>query len=118
MLDKPISFSLPTPWSGETFTIDRLNALSFFVGPNGSGKSRFADHLRGVLPHSRLLGTDRLEGMSRSPMAGNFGDHFAVGYQKNFFPAFRQAANLGSGLDAFVVLEDRPDIRVVVEATL
>jgi hypothetical protein len=118
MLEKPISFALPKPWAGETFTIDRLSSLSFLVGPNGSGKSRFADHLRGVLPNARLLGTDRLEGMSRSMMAPSFGDHFAVGYQRNYFPAFRQAANLGSGLDTFIVLEDRPDIRVIVEATL
>jgi hypothetical protein len=118
MIDPPISFALPKPWSGQTFSINGLSAVSFLVGPNGSGKSRFAESLKGVLPNARLLGTDRLEGTSRSLMANFFGDHFVGGYQKSQFPNFRQAASVGSGIDAFIILEERPDIRVIIEATL
>jgi hypothetical protein len=118
MIDQPISFDLPKPWAGQSFTIERLGGLSFLVGPNGSGKSRFADSLKGALPNARLLGTDRLEGMSRGAMANYFGDHFAGGYQKSQFSMFHQAGSMGSGIDAFIILEERPDIRVIVEATL
>ncbi len=119
MTEQPISFVLPKPWAGETFQVDRLGNLSFLVGPNGSGKSRFADALKNVLPNARLLGTDRLEGMGRHPLANTvISDHALNGYQKNQFHYFKQAGNLGSGLDAFIILEERPDIRVIVEATL
>ena len=118
MINQAISFPLPKPWTGQPFTVERLGSLSFLVGPNGSGKTRFADSLKRALPNARLLGTDRLEGMSRSAMANFFGDHFAGGYQKNQFPNFRQAGTVGSGIDAFIILEERPDIRVIVEATL
>ncbi len=58
------------------------------------------------------------EGMSRSVMANFFGDRFVSGYQKNEFSSFRQAGRVGSGIDAFIILEERPDIRVIIEATL
>jgi AAA ATPase domain len=118
MIDQPISFTLPKPWAGQPFTIQRLGGLSFLVGPNGSGKSRFADILKGTLPNARLLGTDRLEGMSRGAMANWSGDFFASGYQKGQFSNIRHAGSLGSGIDAFIILEERADIRVIVEATL
>jgi AAA domain, putative AbiEii toxin, Type IV TA system len=118
MIEQPVAFILPKPWDGQRFTIERFGELSFLVGPNGSGKSRFADSLKAVLPNTRLLGTDRLEGMSITSFAAFYGDRFVGGLQKNQFDHFRQAGNRGSGIDAFIILEERPDIRVIVEATL
>ncbi len=46
------------------------------------------------------------------------GDILAGGYQKNHFNHFRNAGTNGSALDTFIILEERPDIRVKVEATL
>jgi predicted ATPase len=116
MIEERIEFSLPKPWAGETFTIERFGELSFLVGPNGSGKSRFAESLAKSLPNTRLLGTERLSGMSRSPLANIYGDPNQVGLRKDQFTVFRQAAS--SGIDAFIILEERPDIRIIVEATL
>lgn len=94
MIEQPIALDLPKPWVGQRFEIERFGELSFLVGPNGSGKSRFADALRGALPNARLLGTDRLEGMSRSAMANFFGDHLERGYQKINSPtSCKQAAS-------------------------
>jgi len=118
MIEQLVTFNLPKPWDGQPFMIERFGELSFLVGPNGSGKSRFADKLKGALPGARLLGTDRLEGMARSTMSAFFGDNFAGGYQKSQFSYFREAGTAGSGIDAFIILEERPDIRVIVEATL
>jgi hypothetical protein len=117
MIDQPVSFDLPKPWAGQHFAIERFGELSFLVGPNGSGKSRFADALMRALPDARLLGSDRLEAMSRSAMA-SWGDHLAGGYQKSQFQNFRVAGSNGSGIDAFIILEERPDIRIIIEATL
>lgn len=118
MIEQRVEFDLPSPWENERFSLERFGALSFLVGPNGSGKSRFAERLNARLPNSRLLGTDRLEGISASAMRNFIGDHFASGFQKNQFQNFRQAGNRGSGIDAFIILEERPDIRVIIEATL
>ncbi|MDP1867588.1 MAG: AAA family ATPase, partial [Bradyrhizobium sp.] len=118
MIEQRVAFNLPKPWDNQPFTIERFGELSFLVGPNGSGKSRFADRLKTALPNARLLGTDRLEGMARRVMSDHFGDHFAGGFQKNYFQPLREAGKTGSGLDTFIILEERPDIRVIVEATL
>ena len=118
MIEQPITFALPKPWAEQDFTLEPFGELSFLVGPNGSGKSSFAGTLKYVLPNARLLGTDRLEGMSRSAMASLIGDRFEGGYQKSQFSHFHHAGSVGSGIDAFIILEERPDIRVIVEATL
>jgi len=118
MIEQPISFPLPKPWTDEIFTIDRFGAISFLVGPNGSGKSRFAESLKGNLPNARLLGTDRLEGTGRGGFVQVFGDRFQAGYQRNQFDAFKNAGTYGSGIDTFMILEERPDIRIIIEATL
>ena len=119
MIEQRVAFALPKPWSGEQFTVERFGELSFLVGPNGSGKSRFADALKSALPNARMLGTDRLEGMSRPPTASLFGDQLASGYRRDIFPQFRALGGAtSSGIDTFIILEERPDIRVIVEATL
>ena len=56
--------------------------------------------------------------MSLSTLVSLIGDRFAGGLQKNQFSFFREAGVAGSGFDAFIILEERPDIRVIVEATL
>ena len=57
--------------------------------------------------------------MNKNGGLGFLGDNFAQGFQKIWFPNFKSAGtNFGSGLDTFVILEERPDIRVLVEATL
>jgi hypothetical protein len=48
-----------------------------------------------------------------------FGDRFASGLAKGQFSQLKQSGlNFGSGVDAFVILEERLDLRIQVEATL
>ena len=123
MIDTNLSFPLPQPWSGETFETRQIGPINYLVGPNGSGKSRFALTLLKQLNHrsavARLLGTDRLSGMEQNiPLKAFFGDHFATGFAKNHFDHLRQAGEAGSGIDTFVLLSERMDLRIQVEATL
>ena len=119
MIERYLEFALPKPWVGLTFCRHRIGEINFLVGPNGSGKSQFAASLRDSLPNSRLLGTDRLSGMQANMGFGVFGDNFAEGYDKRWFPQFKSAsASYGFGLDTFILLEERIDIRIKVEATL
>jgi hypothetical protein len=119
MIQYDVTFQLPSPWSGQTFATRQLGTLNFLVGPNGSGKSRFAEALKGSLPDCRLLGTDRLAGMEKNPGFGGFGDNLAQGLQKQLFDRFKNAGvQFGNGVDAIVILEERLDVRVRLEATL
>ena len=120
MIDKELSFPLPLPWNGETFHTQQIGPINFLVGPNGSGKSQFARRLVNQLENPRLLGTDRLNYMAQSdPLRKSvIGDHFAQGFSKSQFDYYKQAGQDGSGIDAFVLLEERMDLRIQVEATL
>ena len=119
MIEHSLSFPLPVPWKNAEFKTEHLGAVNFLVGPNGSGKTKFAETLKAHLPNSRLLGTDRLRGMTKNESLGFLSDDFRRGLQKNRFNSFKQAGqDLGAGIDTFVLLDERPDIRVLVEATL
>lgn len=120
MLDLKVEFDLPQPWSGgKKFKTEKVGYINFLVGPNGSGKSKFANALKGELREARLLGTDRLSGMEQSdPMRDLYGDRLQGGYEKGHFQHFKSAGEQGSGIDTLIVLEERMDLRIQVEATL
>ena len=123
MRDHPLAFQLPLPWAGQLFRIEQIGSINFLVGPNGSGKSRFANLLLTTLggppARARLLGTDRLSGMEQNwaftPLVG---DPFSEGYAKHYFKYYKQAGAEGSGIDTIVLLEERLDLRIRIEATL
>lgn len=123
MIEQPISIDLPAPWPGGTFEAELVGPINYLVGPNGSGKSRFAAALlRHFKEHSlaaRLLSTDRLREMtSPGAIGAYFGDNFASGYSKDAFAQLRGAGEEGSGVDTTLLLEDRLDLRIRIEATL
>jgi len=119
MINKALSFDLPIPWKQKKFETSQIGTINFLVGPNGSGKSKFAEALRSHLGNARMLGTDRLSGMEKSSALWSiWGDHFASGLAKNFFVQFKNAGQQGSGIDTIVLLEERMDLRIQVEATL
>ena len=119
MIEREISFDLPVPWQEKRFDTPRIGKINFLVGPNGSGKSKFAVALHGHLGDARILDTDRLSGMEQaSGLWPIFGDHFANGLAKNRFAEFKSAGQKGSGIDTLVLLEERMDLRIQVEATI
>ena len=119
MIECQIEFDLPYPWQGVKFSTNHIGEINFLVGPNGSGKSRFSEVLKENLPNSRLLGTDRLRGMNKNESLGFLSENFGRGYEKARFQQIKNAGTkYGSGLDTFVILEERPDIRILIEATL
>ena len=119
MIDRNLSFSLPQPWEKQTFETRQIGPINYLVGPNGSGKSRFASELDKHLEKSRLLGTDRLSGLGGFTSVRNLvGDPFEQGFAKNQFESLRTAGQKGSGIDTIVLLEERMDLRIQVEATL
>ena len=122
MIETNLSFSLPEPWSRETFETQQIGPINYLVGPNGSGKSQFArvlsNQLQSIVGNARLvrlLGTDRLEGMEQ---AGTFGRNHAEGFRKDAFHDLKSRGEQGSGIDTFVLLEERMDLRIQIQATL
>lgn len=119
MIQRAISFSLPPPWRNKKFETPCIGAINFLVGPNASGKSRFATQLQAHLGDARILGTERLSGMEQGPgLRTVIGDHLRDGFPKNAFGSLKQAGIQGSGLDTIVLLSERTDLRIQVEATL
>ena len=127
MIDQNVSFDLPAPWSEGRFETDVVGPINYLVGPNGSGKSRFAaallSHLKdpGRSPGRsvRFLSTDRLREMANLGRAGRYwGDTFHEGYAKSDFNNLREVGAEGSGIDTVLLLEDRMDLRIRIEATL
>jgi predicted ATPase len=122
----PIVVNLPLPWPpNTTFTLDDdLPAITWLVGANGTGKSRF---LRELSTHTelarfgpRLVSTDRLSAVRSDDTAkGVWGDRSEGGIGKGYFS---RIANLsqrdGSLLGTVVLLHERSDLRMRVEATL
>ena len=120
MINENLSFSLPSPWETQTtFKTGQIGPTNFLVGPNGSGKSWFASILVGNLQNARLLGTDRLSGMEQHPaLSSFFGQSFEEGFTESQFDYLKRAGKEGSGIDTIVLLEERMDLRIQVEATL
>ena len=123
MIDLHLNVPLPVPWENQSFTTDCIGAINFLVGPNGSGKSQFANalfnQLRSVWGAGRFLGTDRLIEMSGSSTFRQYwGDRFASGFDKDQFGMLRSAGAEGSGIDTIVLLEERMDLQIQIEATL
>ena len=119
MIEMNLSIPLPKPWDGGTFETDQIGSVNFLVGPNGSGKSQFAKELAKHLQGARMLGTDRLSGMEQvRPFASFIGDHFSQGLQKSQFNYFKQPEAVGSGISTLVLLEERMDLRIQLEAVL
>lgn len=123
MINRPIEFTLGPPWNNQTFATEKIGSINYLVGPNGSGKTRFSldlvQHLRRNSQSIRLLGTDRLNEMSRaSAMDSYFGDSFRQGFDRSLFDKLRAAGQQGSGIDTIVHLQERIDLRIQVQATL
>lgn len=114
-----IKIPLPLPWIGKTFEINEFSPLTFLIGPNGSGKSRFVQELKNYIPSCRLLGTDRLAGTGIGVLPNITSDNMANGFSRNWFGAMKECGhNFGAGIDAFVILEEQPYVRILIEATL
>jgi len=123
MYDINLNINLPKPWKNKNFQTSKLGYLNFLVGPNGSGKSRFCEQLKAKLPNCRYLSSDRLTGLFYKS-GGNSHLIFSQpgtsdGFNKSNFEHYKTGAKAtGIGADAFVILEEKLDLRIKVEATL
>lgn len=131
MIDLNITFNLPKPWNNETFSIQQIGVINYMVGANGTGKSQFAEQLKNYFNSQgkkcRLLSADRLTGLGfASKTIHNNGGHYITGestfkdgFNKANFSGYKQGAEyLDTGTDAFILLEEKLDLKIKIEAIL
>lgn len=123
MIDIPINISLPELWSTKTFTKNEWGEINLIVGPNGTGKSLFAEQLKNQLNSkgykTRLLNAERLSGLEKQEYSYFGSSGFSNGINISNFSSIKSNGELfGLSTSAFIILKERLDIRVQIEALL
>ena len=126
-----IKLNLQVPWKNENFEMSEIGYINYLVGPNGAGKSQFSEHLKFFFDSKnlkcRILSADRLTGFGFSSKNINSGhgnyvvsqSSFHDGFNKQNFSHYKQGAeSMGTGTDAFVLLEEKLDLKIKIEAIL
>ena len=126
-----IKLNLQVPWKNENFEMSKIGYINYLVGPNGTGKSQFSEQLKNFFNSKqlkcRVLSADRLAGLGFSSKDINNGNgnyvvsnsNFHDGFNKQYFLQYKQGAeSMGTGADAFVLLEEKLDLKIKIEAIL
>ena len=126
-----LKLNLQVPWKNENFEMSQIGYINYLVGPNGAGKSQFSEHLKnffnGKQLKCRVLSADRLTGLGFSSKNINNGygnyvvsnSNFHDGFSKSNFSHYKQGAeSMDTGADAFVLLEEKLDLKIKIEAIL
>ncbi len=122
-MDLNIEISIPVLWGEETFRKDDWGSLNFLVGPNGTGKTLFADQLKTRCEQQGLkvrpLSAERLAGFEKRGYS-NFGSSplqqgFNIGISSTYKS---QGREFGLASSAFIILKEKLDVRLRIEATL
>jgi hypothetical protein len=124
MITIPISIQLADLWNTQTFTKDNWGELNLIVGPNGTGKSLFAEQLKDQLNQNgykaRLLNAERLTGLEKQHYTHfSHGSAFHDGFNISHFNVLKShGESYGLSSSAFVILKERLDVRIKIEALL
>src|SRR4051812_15846982 len=123
MINLPLDISLPEIWGDAHFVKNDWGAINVIVGPNGTGKSLLANeiktkvHNQGII--TRLLSAERLAGLEKQEYSYFSNGNFSRGFDISHFQQLRSHGdNYGLSSSAFVILRDRLDIRLHIEAML
>ncbi len=122
MLSIPIKISLPEIWQGE-FKKNEWGSVNFIVGANGTGKSLLSDKLKEQLIINgykvRLLNAERLAGFEKDSYSNFSHSYLAEGLNIGQYSAYKAyGEQYGLSTSAFVLLKERLDIRIKIEALI
>ncbi|MFZ2968926.1 MAG: AAA family ATPase [Sulfuricurvum sp.] len=123
-----LKLTLQVPWKNENFDMSEIGYINYLVGANGTGKSQFSEQLKNFFNSRglkcRVLSADRLNGLGFSNKPNNDGyavshSSFYNGFDKNIFSQYKQGAeSMDTGVDAFILLEEKLDLKIKIEAIL
>ena len=123
MINIPISIKIPDLWDTEEFTKNEWGKINLIVGPNGTGKSLFAEQLNAKLASqgykTRMLNAERLSGFEKQSYSNYGSSNFESGLNISRFSNIKSSGeSYGLSSSAFIILKERLDIRIRIEALL
>ncbi|MFD0992018.1 ATP-dependent nuclease [Tenacibaculum geojense] len=123
MINIPISINIPDLWNTEVFNKNEWGKINLIVGPNGTGKSLFAEQLKSKLTNqgykTRMLNAERLSGFEKQSYSAYGSSNFERGLNiSNFSSIKSNGESYGLSSSAFIILKERLDIRIKIEALL
>jgi hypothetical protein len=123
MINKNVSISIPILWGEEVFTKDQWGYINYIVGANGTGKSLLAEQIKNQFSNSgflpRYLNAERLTGFEKNPVGHYGGGNLAQGFNISQFESLKShAENSGLSSSAIIILKERLDVRIKIEALL
>ena len=118
----PVNIKMPQIWSG-TFSKNEWNSVNFIVGANGTGKSLFSNELKEQLQSQgfkvRLLSAERLSGFEKESYSYFTFSQIKEGLNISNFKYYKNyGQQYGLSSSAFIILKERLDIRIKIEALL
>lgn len=118
----PVTVTIQDLWGAQPFLKNEWGPINFLVGPNGTGKTRFATELKSALSNARFkpryLSAERLAGLEKHSVmhhGGALHQGFNVGQYANYR---NMGAEQGLSADAFVILKEKINVRIRIEAFL
>jgi hypothetical protein len=123
MINIPIKIKLNQLWNEEEFNKDEWGEINLIVGPNGTGKSLLADQLKIQLTKqgykTRQLNAERLSGLEKQNYNYYGSSSLASGLNISQFSEIKRTGEAyGLSSSAFIILKERLDVRIKIEALL
>lgn len=121
-IDLNIQIQLHEIWDG-IFQKESWNSINYIVGANGTGKSLFSGELKKALSKQdfkvRLLSAERMAGFEKSNYVYFSRSQVNEGLSIKDFDNYKNfGSEFGLSSSAFIILKEKLDIRVKIEAIL
>lgn len=123
MITKNVDITIPVLWGDEHFVKNEWGYINYLVGANGTGKSLLAEQIKnnfsnnGFLP--RYLSAERLIGLEKQQESRYGGGYLQNGFDISLFDDLKNRAETsGISSSAIIILKERLDIRIKIEALL
>lgn len=123
MITKNVDISIPILWGDQHFVKNEWGYINYLVGANGTGKSLLAEQIKanfnggGFLP--RYLNAERLIGLEKQEEGRYGGGKLQRGFDITYFEDYKSRAEInGLSSSAIIILKQRLDIRIKIEALL
>ncbi len=123
MIEKNVDISIPMLWGEQRFNKNEWGSINYIVGPNGTGKTLLAEQLKKQFSNggftARYLSAERLVGLEKKNEGRFGGATLARGFDISLFDDYKRRAE-GHGLSSsgIIILKERLDIRIKIEALL
>jgi len=119
----PISIQVDFLWGESPFEKSEWGPINYLVGPNGTGKSIFIERLQTYFTKnkkiSRVFSSDRLVDWTKQKHFTYGNSPLQKGLNFDWFPQIKQTSKIrGESNEAFVILREKLNIRIKIEATL